>query len=309
MSRQNRYPPHKEVNDACARLFVRQHGILHLSQALEIGMSRHSVQSRLSSRRWERLLPKTYRLAGVAGSFEQQLVAAALWSGGIASHESAAALWGLDGARRWRIEITVEGDRSLPPVDWITLHRTNRALEMDRTLRYGIPVTTIPRTMVELGASVARWRLQAALDHALREGLTTSGQLAAALARLGGRGRRGAGRLRRLLEDPDLELPPPVSVLERRIVNRIRGRVPDPVRQFRVFDDEGEVAVLDFAWPALKLGLEADSWKHHSKRGDWDHDRTRRNRLTRLGWRILHATWRDCNHPEPFLRVLLSFFG
>lgn len=186
MSRQNRYPPHKEVNDACARLFVRQHGILHLSQALEIGMSKHSVQSRLSSRRWERLLPKTYRLAGVAGSFEQQLLAAALWSGGIASHESAAALWGLDGARRWRIEITVEGDRSLPPVDWITLHRTNRALEMDRTLRYGIPVTTIPRTMVELGASVARWRLQAALDHALREGLTTSGQLAAALARLVG---------------------------------------------------------------------------------------------------------------------------
>jgi hypothetical protein len=206
------------------------------------------------------------------------------------------------------VEITVDGDRSLTPVDWITLHRTTRALDLDRTIRYAIPVTTVPRTLVELGASVARWRLQAALDNALREGLTTPGQLHAALARLGGRGRRGAGRLRHLLEDPDLGLPPPASVLERRIVGRLGGRVPDPVRQFAVFDEEGKVGVLDFAWPDRLLALEADSWKHHSKRGDWEHDRIRRNRLTRRGWRILHATWRDCNHPESLLRALLSFF-
>jgi hypothetical protein len=233
---------------------------------------------------------------------------AALWSGGVASHESAAAVWGLDGARRWRTEITVDGGPSGRPVDWIMFHRTNRALEPYRTMRHGIPVTTLPRTLIELGASVSRGRLQAALDHALRDRLTTPGQLMAELARLGGRGRRGAVRLRGLLEDPDLAMPPPASVLERRIISRLQGRIPEPVRQLAVFDEHGEIGVLDFAWPDRLLALEADSWKHHSKRGDWEHDRTRRNRLTRLGWRVLHVTWRDCNHPERFLRTLISFF-
>jgi hypothetical protein len=221
MGGQNRNSLGKDMNDACARLFVRQHGVVHLQQALEIGMSKYSVHSRLSSGRWDRLLPETYRLAGVPGSFEQHLVAAALWSGGVASDESAAAVWGLDGARRWRTEITVDGGPSGSPVDWITFHRTNRSLEPYRTVRHGIPVTTIPRTLIELGASVSRWRLQAALDQALRDGLTSPGQLTAELAGLGGRGRRGAGRLRRLLEDPDLGLPPPASVLERRIISRL----------------------------------------------------------------------------------------
>jgi hypothetical protein len=298
----------KDLDDACAQLFIRQRGVLGYGQAIDIGMSKHMIRNRLNAGRWERILPRTYRLVGVPGSFEQHVIAAALWSGGVGSHETAAAVWGLDAARRMRIEITVDGGPSGTPVNWITLHRTNRALEPDRTLRHGIPVTKIPRTLIELGASVPRWRLQAGLDHALRDGFTTPHQLFAELARLGGPGRRGAGRLRRLLEDPDLGLPPPASVLERRIVSRIWGRVPDPVRQFTVFDEEGEVGVLDFAWPDRLVGVEGDSWKHHSKRGDWEHDRRRRNRLTRLGWRILHATWRDCNHPEPFVRALLTFF-
>jgi hypothetical protein len=60
-------------------------------------MSKYTIRSRLGSGRWERVLPRTYRLVGVPGSFEQQVVAATLWSGGVASHETAAAAWGLDG--------------------------------------------------------------------------------------------------------------------------------------------------------------------------------------------------------------------
>jgi hypothetical protein len=300
---------YKDLDDACARLFIRQRGIIHfLLQAINLGMSKYMIRSRIESGRWERVLPRTYRLVGVAGSFEQQLIAAALWCGGVASHESAAAVWGLDGARKRRIEVTVDRGGGVTPVDWITVHRTNRPLDGYRTMRHEIPVTSIPRTLIELGASVPRWRLQSALDHALRDGLTSPGRLIADLGPLGGPGRRGAGRLRRLLEDPDLGLPPPSSVLERRIIGRIGARVPDPRRQYRVFDDEGEVGLIDFAWPDRLLGVEGDSWEHHSKRSDWQHERTRRNRLTRLGWRILHATWHNCNHPEQFVRVLLSFF-
>ena len=178
--------PSKDLDDACAQLFVRQRGVLGYGQAIDIGMSKHMIRNRLNAGRWERILPRTYRLVGVPGSFEQHVIAATLWSDGVGSHETAAAVWGLDAARRMRIEITVDGGPSGTPVDWITLHRTNRALELDRTLRQGIPVTKIPRTLIELGASVPRWRLQAGLDHALRDGFTTPHQLFVELARLVG---------------------------------------------------------------------------------------------------------------------------
>jgi hypothetical protein len=130
-------------------LFIRQRGIMHFLRAVDLGMSKYMVRSRIESGRWERVLPRTYRLVGVAGSFEQQLIAAALWCGGVASHESAAAVWGLDGARKTargkrRIEVTVDRGGSVTPVDWITVHRTNRALDGYRTMRHNIPVTSIP---------------------------------------------------------------------------------------------------------------------------------------------------------------------
>ncbi len=58
-------------------------------------------------------------------------------------------------------------------------------------------------------------------------------------------------------------------------------------------DQGGLVAVVDFAYPDLKLAIEADGYRWHTGRIRWEHDLARRNRLTALGWRTLHVTWSD----------------
>ena len=50
---------------------------------------------------------------------------------------------------------------------------------------------------------------------------------------------------------------------------------------------------MDFAYPELLVGIEADSYRHHSSRTDWARDRTRNNLLVAIGWRILPVTWED----------------
>jgi hypothetical protein len=125
-------------------------------------------------------------------------------------------------------------------------------------------------------------KVQFALDHALRDELVDLDDLDIALERLGGHGRRGAGTLRKLIADPDIHLPVPASVLERRVITRLKDwGIPEPTRQWEVWDDEGYIGAIDFAWPEQSLALEADGWTHHSKRRDWRHDRLRRNRLTK----------------------------
>jgi very-short-patch-repair endonuclease len=55
----------------------------------------------------------------------------------------------------------------------------------------------------------------------------------------------------------------------------------------------GRVAYLDFAYPAAFLGLEADSYLHHSTRTAWSRDRVRNNELVALGWRVLPVTFTE----------------
>ena len=73
--------------------------------------------------------------------------------------------------------------------------------------------------------------------------------------------------------------------------------LPEPVAQFRVFDDEGFVARLDFAYPDLKIALEYDGLWHGDRRVFLD-DRRRLNRLNAAGWVVIHVTLEDLRRPE-----------
>jgi hypothetical protein len=299
----------KELGARAAPVLARQYGLITRSHAQSLGFTRDAIRHRTATGIWVRLLPGVYRLGAVPQSWKQRLLAACLWSGtGVASHRSAAALFCLDGFGPGIVEIT-SGVNAPPAPTGIVLHRSGRLASDDRTRLYGIPVTTVSRTLVDLGAVAPKLKVQFALDHALRDELVGLEALQAALERSGGRGRRGAGTLRKLVSDPDIHLPVPASVLERRVINRLKDwGIPDPIRQWEVFDDEGCIGAIDFAWPEQRLGLEADGWAHLSKRHDWRHDRIRRNRLTKLGLLVLHGTWEDTRKPERLLAQIRSFF-
>lgn len=52
------------------------------------------------------------------------------------------------------------------------------------------------------------------------------------------------------------------SLLERRTAGMLkRFSIPKPDTQYELFDVEGLIGALDFGWPRIRLGLEADGYK------------------------------------------------
>lgn len=97
--------------------------------------------------------------------------------------------------------------------------------------------------------------------------------------------------------------------MERRLVSVLAGAgIPEPVRQYPVYDEEGLIGRLDFAWPHVKVGLEADGYDPHSSRRSFHHDRQRHNRVTRTGWRLLHATWEEQKDFGSLAKTMRTFF-
>ena len=70
-----------------------------------------------------------------------------------------------------------------------------------------------------------------------------------------------------------------------------------PAAQYRVHDQDGFVARVDFAYPELRLAIEYDGRWHADRRVFLD-DRRRLDRLTAAGWTVLHVTLDDLRRPE-----------
>jgi very-short-patch-repair endonuclease len=118
--------------------------------------------------------------------------------------------------------------------------------------------------------------------------LWTPVELAEAASRLAARGRTGCGQLARLLGlrvgEPRVE-----SMLERR-VGRALALFRPFITQFQVVL-EGEVLLLDVAWPHWLVAVEADGWAVRERSfGKFSRDRHRDNLLAAHGWRVAHVT-------------------
>lgn len=128
--------------------------------------------------------------------------------------------------------------------------------------------------------------VEIALEWALHRGQTSVPRLRWRLKEIGGRGRRGAGTLRRLLEQLDPETRPAQSVLEVKFARALRkARLPRCVRQFAVQLEGGRKCYIDFAFPDVRLGIEVGGRAFHSGPVAEQRDSIRHNQLTALGWR------------------------
>jgi hypothetical protein len=267
-----------------------QHGVFTMADASAAGLSSRQVYKHVRTGEWSSPLPGVF---GVSPTLDWVglVKAATTWAGEqvAGSHTTAAFLWELEGIRPNVVDITTTG-RKRSPREWLTIHQTIRPFPIQR--RLGIPVTAVARTLIDLGLVVSPNALEVAVQDALRRRLTTTDRLAAELRQDGGRGARGAGRLARLLAS--VADAPTESELERRVLRILDGAgFPSPECQHTVEMPSGLKARIDFAYPAQKVGIEADGYRWHSSRTDWSRDKTRLNGLVALGWRILHITWTD----------------
>jgi hypothetical protein len=265
-------------------------GLVTLAQAKAAGLTPRAIAHRVRSGRWDRVRPGVYRIAGSDPTAAQALLAACLHQGlaAVASHRSAAWLWGLDGFDEppVRPEVIVVGDATRRDVR-TTLHRTTVWTLSDRSVCGVTPVTSPTRTLVDLGAVVPRHRVEAARDSAHRLGLVSLARERRQLERLAAL--PGAGVLRRLVAD-DRGMPPAQSLLKRTVLRRLRALgVPEPVRQHEIRVERRPIR-FDAAWPDVRVAIEAHSYRHHSDRRHWSDDVTRLNAAGRCGWLVIVAT-------------------
>ena len=237
--------------------------------------------------------PSVYRLAGSPPSWEQQLLASvmAAGDGAVASHRSAAGLWGILAAEG--VELTVPARRRTR-LPGMIVHRSVDVGAAHVVRRKGVPATSPLRTLVDLGAVVSGGVVEDALDRALAIRLVTVPGVEAALETVARRGRSGAGVLRAVLDDRALGSDRPDSLLEPRMARLLRQhRLPAATFQYEVRHAGRFIAQVDFAYPALLVALEVDGFETHSSPRALQADLRRQNLLVGLGWTVLRFTWAD----------------
>jgi hypothetical protein len=297
------------LNRALAQLARRQHGVVALSQARQLGLSPSGVRSRVSTGRLHRVHRGVYAVGHVPLSATARWMAAVLacGRGAVLSHRSAAALWGLRPSSRSAIDVTAPG-RAGRGLDGIEAHRAGSLRRAEIASVRGIPCTTVARTLLDLAEVVDRRALERAVNEAEVLRLFDLGALEDVLIRAVGR--RGAPILRAVLAGYDAEYALTRNELERRFLALCDSAgVLRPSVNAWVALDGGSIEV-DFLWRNYKLIVETDGRQAHGTRRAFEHDRRRDQRLLCAGWRVVRFTWRQVTH-EPrqvahTLRVLLN---
>lgn len=291
--------------EAARRRAAQQHGVIGRGQAVAASLTPSAIGRLVKAGSWRIELPGVYAMAGAPNSREQRFMAAALWAGegAAVSHRAAAALWRLDGLPDTPLpEITSPRRLTSPEV----LTHRGQLTRREVTRLGAITVTDPARTLLDLGSVVPVLVVRTALDDALRRGLTTAARLQRRLRDHGNHGRSGWGVLRRLI----IEEPVAESVLERRLLRVLReARLPRPVTQHPIREGRRIIARLDFAYPEARLAIEAEGWRYHGGPEAFHRDLARRNRLTRAGWTVLHATWADLEDPQTLLEAIRGGLG
>lgn len=271
-----------------------QHGLVTREHLLA-SLTTDQIEARLSQRRLFPEFPGVYRLEGAPRSWEQRLLAACLSSGAVASHRSAARLWGLAGVPALRLEVTVPLGRRVR-LQGVRAHRSTLLLPEFLSIHRGIPVTTVARTLIDLSAVAADLSVANAIDAALRDDLVTLPELIRCFDAMAGRGRRRVAHFRPLLASRQEGDEPGDSDLEARVARwLVAAGLPQPVCQHPVLTN-GHRYRVDLAYPDLGIAIELDGWGAHGSRGAFDHDRARGNDLELAGWTLLRFTSATSRH-------------
>jgi hypothetical protein len=275
-----------EPDAILARHAAQHHGVFRRGHARIAGLSRRQIERRITDQRWQPLHRDVYRMHGAPPNWQGDLLAAC-WAGGAraaASHRSGAALHSLPGGSREVCELMCPRWRRARHGGLVV--RESKALtDADLTVVSGIPVTTVARTLFDLGGVYRSGMVELAVEAALRRGLVTLDELDATVRRLSRPGRPGGPILRELVAARSPERAATESDMETRLLQAIRrSGLPEPVTQHEIWQGSNFIARVDLAYPEAHIAIEYDSDEFHTGRASTLRDRDRRHRLIAAGW-------------------------
>ncbi len=288
------------------QLAAGQHGAATRRQASECGLSANRVSRLVRQGLLDEAVPRVLRVGGSVPTWHQRLSVAVLaCPGSAASHRASARLARLDGFERVGVvEVSIRSSRR-HRVPGVVAHHVGPFDPVDLTMIDGIPCTTVPRTLADLGAVVSDDLVQRALTAARRRRIELI-ELRAVVDRLHRPGPSGTGALRRLLDRIPFEGRVPDSWLEELLaVCAADPGLPAAIPQYEIRDDRGiVVARTDLGMPSVRLGLEGHSRQFHFGPLAEPLDEDRDLRVAACGWELLYLGWYAAHRPVEVARVL-----
>jgi predicted transcriptional regulator of viral defense system len=286
---------------------ARQHGVISLTQLLELGLSATAIHKRAASGRLHRVRRGVYALSPPSllplnGRYLAAVLACG--PGAVLSHRSAADLLGLRKTDRAGIDVTVPADVRRR-FDGVDAHQSRTLTAADITTVDAIPTTTVARTALDLAAVVRRRAVERALDQAEMLAVFDLNALTDQLAR--NPHHPGAPTLGAILEQHTAGTTVTWSDLEELCleVTRAAGVEPPEVNAY-VDPGDGEPPIRpDFVWRAQRVAIEADGFGTHKTRYAFEDDRRRDQRLISAGWRPVRVTDRQLRHERERIVALL----
>jgi hypothetical protein len=272
-----------------AALAARQWGVVSSAQLRALGMTGREVGHRMSTGRMHRVYRGVYAVGHRGLGPEGRFLAAVLACGkdAVLSHRSAAHWWGLLAAAGSLVDVT--SPHGCHAIEGIRRHRSRSLIAGDTTNHHGIPITTVPRTLLDLAASVQPHRLERALAQAERLRLYDHRGIEDVLSRANGH--RGRTPLTQAtVHEPAFTR----SELEAWFLALVRDAGLDPpLVNFALTAPDHPRLEVDFCWPQHRLIVELDGWETHRTRAAFERDRRRDAALQAVGWRVLRFTWRE----------------
>jgi very-short-patch-repair endonuclease len=266
-----------------ATLAARQYGIVTRVQLANLGYTDRMVDHALRFGRLQAWHRNVFAVGHRGLSPHGLCMAAVMFrgEGALISYQSAAWLWGLE--QRLEIPVNVSVRWRGHSQDAIGLHHCPALRDEDLSKTEGLPVTAIPRTLLDYASTAKRYRLEAAIDRADRLDLLDP----AAIDRITDevRGHRGRRRLQQAIaiyrEDAFTR-----SGGEKRLL----AALADVGVRRPVVNNLIEGYEIDFYWAREGFAVELDSWEHHRGRRSFEEDRKRQDELAMAGIETIRVT-------------------
>jgi very-short-patch-repair endonuclease len=284
----------RELRQKSAAIANGQHGAVTRRQLIDTGYTRHQIAGRKSSGELVSNRYAVYTSSGAPWNWQRAVMEACLAADAVAFRRTAGRLSQLDGSSDERIELLAPFERHVRQ-DGLVVCRTRCLPASDVVVIDNIPVTAIPRTLIDLGSRVSPMQVECALEDVLRRRLTRIEDIITRTEALRKPGRRGPDVLWRILVRRGL-VAPAGSTPELRLVHILEHRsMPSHVRQQEVLTRNGRYDI-DIAYPDVRLGVEYDGSQHWTLIERMN-DQKRARALLAAGWPLLRFAAADLWRP------------
>ena len=260
----------------------RQWGVVTREQLIERGMSTRGISDWVRGGRLHRLYRGVYAYGHDRLRVEGRWLAAvmACGPGAVLSHRDAAQLWELRQSNSALIDVTVPSRAGRIRRKGLRVHRSGRLAAEEVTVRGGIPVTTLARTLLDLADALDPQALRRAVTEAEYQRRFDLPSINAVVEN--NPGRRGA-KLMKAVEGKRHRTRSPLEDRFLRFLDRYGVEEPDSGVWIEGY-------MVDFVWTRVGLVVELDGVDAHDTRAAFNADRLRDRRLWRAGLRTMRLT-------------------